>query len=98
MTDLNTVIPATSGWQLLQAVSINDRGQIVGSGINAAGQTHGFLLTPRLGAAADTTTCWGRAPQRRPWPPASPPCRLPCKEPRPGNWNGGPVAGPLGTR
>lgn len=45
MTDLNSLIPANSGWFLLEASSINKLGQIVGNGtIN--GQRHAFLLTP----------------------------------------------------
>jgi len=45
--DLNTRIAATSGWQLLFAIDINDRGQITGFGIhnNPNGQS-AFLLTP----------------------------------------------------
>ncbi|MBD0345012.1 MAG: DUF3466 family protein [Coleofasciculus sp. Co-bin14] len=43
--DLNSLIPSNSGWELNKARSINDKGQIVGSGtIN--GRTHAFLLTP----------------------------------------------------
>jgi probable HAF family extracellular repeat protein len=45
MTDLNNVIPLC-GWTLLDAEGINDSGWIVGYGINAAAQTHAFLLTP----------------------------------------------------
>ena len=45
MTDLNALLPAGSGWVLTVASSINDGGQIVGSGtIN--GQIHAFVLTP----------------------------------------------------
>jgi probable HAF family extracellular repeat protein len=45
LTDLNTLIPASSGWVLYGANSINDAGQITGEGtIN--GQSHSFLLTP----------------------------------------------------
>lgn len=45
MTDLNSVVPAGSGWTLIEAASINGSGQIVCFGtIN--GQTHAFLLTP----------------------------------------------------
>ncbi|HEY3701676.1 MAG TPA: hypothetical protein VGL32_05420, partial [Acidimicrobiales bacterium] len=45
MTDLNSLIPAGSGWVLDQARAINDAGQIVGWGtIN--GHEHAFLLTP----------------------------------------------------
>jgi probable HAF family extracellular repeat protein len=46
MTDLNSLIGTNSGWTLKSASSINDNGQIVGSGINPSGQTHAFLLTP----------------------------------------------------
>jgi probable HAF family extracellular repeat protein len=45
MTDLNNHIGAT-GWWLQEADAVNDLGQIVGYGINPAGQTHAFLLTP----------------------------------------------------
>jgi hypothetical protein len=45
MVDLNDLIDPALGWELLQALGINDLGQIVGHGrIN--GQTHAFLLTP----------------------------------------------------
>lgn len=43
--DLNTLLPAHSGWELNSAIDINDNGQIVGIGqFNA--QFRGFLLTP----------------------------------------------------
>jgi probable HAF family extracellular repeat protein len=45
MTDLHDLTPG-SGWTLREARAINDRGQIVGFGVNPSGQTHGFLLTP----------------------------------------------------
>jgi probable HAF family extracellular repeat protein len=45
ITDLNTQIPADSGWLLQQALSINARGQIIGIGL-IEGYTHGFLLDP----------------------------------------------------
>ncbi len=45
MVNLNSLLPATSGWTQLGANAINDAGQIVGSGtIN--GQTHAFLMSP----------------------------------------------------
>lgn len=43
--DLNTLIPADSGWYLQSASSINDAGQIVGWG-SINGNTHAFLATP----------------------------------------------------
>jgi probable HAF family extracellular repeat protein len=43
--DLNTLIPAKSGWELIEAAGINNAGQITGTGIRK-GQEHAFLLTP----------------------------------------------------
>ena len=45
IVDLNTLIPAGSGWNLRSARDINDDGQIVGRG-EIGGQTRAFLLTP----------------------------------------------------
>ncbi len=45
MTDLTTLIPLNSGWEILEANSINDAGQIVGYG-SIQGQYHAFLMTP----------------------------------------------------
>jgi probable HAF family extracellular repeat protein len=42
--DLNTRIPAGSGWTLLSAEGINGRGDIVGWG-TIGGATHAYLLT-----------------------------------------------------
>lgn len=47
MIDLNTLIDPSSGWQLLNATAINDKGQIAGNGhIGLAGPAHAFLMTP----------------------------------------------------
>lgn len=46
MSDLNSLIDSACGWELRAATAINDVGQIVGFGINPAGQTVAFLLTP----------------------------------------------------
>jgi probable HAF family extracellular repeat protein len=47
MTDLNTLIPADSPWFLLEALGINDRGQIAGYGLlTAKGEVHAFVATP----------------------------------------------------
>jgi hypothetical protein len=43
--DLNDLIPTNSGWELIEARSINAAGQIVGWGMHA-GRTNAFLLTP----------------------------------------------------
>lgn len=52
MHDLNEMIPAGSGWSLLEANAINSTGQIAGAGrIN--GQTHAFLLMPAGGEKGD---------------------------------------------
>jgi probable HAF family extracellular repeat protein len=46
MTNLNTLIPPNSPLFLLEALSINDRGQIAGFGQLSDGEHRGFLLTP----------------------------------------------------
>lgn len=43
--DLNSLVPASSGWTLEQATGINDRGQIIGVGQHR-GKKGAFLLTP----------------------------------------------------
>ncbi len=45
MVDLNTLIPANSGWELDYASGVNDLGQITGQGF-FGNQYHIFLLTP----------------------------------------------------
>ncbi|HEY6765103.1 MAG TPA: hypothetical protein VI386_10045 [Candidatus Sulfotelmatobacter sp.] len=45
MKDLNKLIPAGSGWTLIEADSINNAGQIAGLGMHN-GQQRAFLLTP----------------------------------------------------
>jgi probable HAF family extracellular repeat protein len=45
MTDLNSLLPAGSGWLVFAAFAINDAGQIVGSGVSN-GQERACLLTP----------------------------------------------------
>ena len=52
MTDLNTEIPYSSGWELGWAFAINDAGQIVGQGIHN-GQYDAFLLTPQIATAPE---------------------------------------------
>jgi probable HAF family extracellular repeat protein len=73
MIDLNNLLPAGSGWTLLAAQAINNNGQIVGYGTNAAGSRDGFLLTPvstpepsalallALGGAGLLGSAWRRA-------------------------------------
>jgi probable HAF family extracellular repeat protein len=46
ITDMNTLISADSGWYLLDTASINDAGQIAGTGVNPDGEVHAFLATP----------------------------------------------------
>jgi len=45
MHDLTSLLAPNSGWVLQVADSINDSGQICGTGM-INGQTHGYLLTP----------------------------------------------------
>ena len=53
MKDLSTLIPAGSGWRLLDAVAINTTGQIVGTGV-LNGQVRAFLATPATSTPPDT--------------------------------------------
>ena len=46
VTDLNSLIPADSGWVLREARAINNNGEIAGIGQHN-GQTHSFLLVPK---------------------------------------------------
>jgi hypothetical protein len=46
ITDLNTLISADSGWYLLDTASINDAGQIAGTGVNPDGEVHAFMASP----------------------------------------------------
>lgn len=66
MQDLNTLIPANSGWVLHSARSVNERGQITGFGA-IGGQTRAFLLAPNAyhwinpnGGAWHVVTNWAR--------------------------------------
>jgi len=43
---LNLLIPADSGWVLINANSINNVGQITGYGTKG-GHNHAFVLTPQ---------------------------------------------------
>ena len=56
MKDMNNLIPTNSGWTSLGVSGINDQGQIVGSGINPSGQSHGFLLTPNVVSTTNIIT------------------------------------------
>jgi uncharacterized membrane protein len=44
--DLNSLVPADSGWTLQSATAINDRGEVVGRGV-FHGDERGFLLIPQ---------------------------------------------------
>jgi probable HAF family extracellular repeat protein len=55
LVDLNTLIDPRLDWELTGATAINDRGQIVGSGIFAGNTNQAFLLTP-LSAVPDPAT------------------------------------------
>jgi probable HAF family extracellular repeat protein len=46
IVDLNTLIPSGSALHLQFAETINDRGEITGTGVDARGNTHAYLLIP----------------------------------------------------
>jgi beta-lactamase regulating signal transducer with metallopeptidase domain/uncharacterized membrane protein len=52
---LSDLIPSGSGWMIVSAGDLNDRGQIVGWGLNPQGQGSGFLLEP---TPSDTALYW----------------------------------------
>jgi probable HAF family extracellular repeat protein len=55
MTDFNTLIPAGSPLVLLQARSINSRGEAAGYALHVAtGEIHAFLATPCIGNRCDS--------------------------------------------
>jgi probable HAF family extracellular repeat protein len=56
MTDLNTLLPANSGWVLQAAHGINESGWIVGEGLHN-GMPRAFLL--RAGEAVPAVSQWG---------------------------------------
>jgi probable HAF family extracellular repeat protein len=64
MTDLNTLIPANSPLYLTEAVSINDEGQIVGTGTTSSGETHAFLATPGYGWTESEGATMAASPER----------------------------------
>lgn len=51
ITDLNTLLPKGSGWQLQRATAINDNGDIAGIGTHE-GKTRIFLLKPEVALTA----------------------------------------------
>ncbi len=55
LSDLDSLLPANSGWHLFSANAINDKGQIVGAGVNAAAQIRALLLTPIVPTAPRLT-------------------------------------------
>jgi hypothetical protein len=56
LRDLNTLIPANSGWKLEVAISVNDQGEIVGWGDHGAEDNVGFLLRLRKPAVKNLQT------------------------------------------
>jgi probable HAF family extracellular repeat protein len=54
MIDLNSLLPAGSGWDLQVATAINDSGQVVGFGMNPEGQQEAFLLDTASSSGSST--------------------------------------------
>lgn len=75
MTDLNTLVPPNSGYQLVGSTGNNDRGQIVVVAVAVAtGETHAVLLTPssnsargKAGGALLTRSLRSQLKKRIPW-------------------------------
>jgi probable HAF family extracellular repeat protein len=65
MTDLNSLIPATSPLYLLTACGVNDAGVIVGFGVTESGDIHGFMATPAVSEISEgLDTFVSKAPAR----------------------------------
>ena len=62
--DLNTLIPAASGWNLLSAEGVNEAGDIVGFG-TYQGSTRAFLLTVPSPSVAGVLAAAGLLSHRR---------------------------------
>ena len=65
MTDLNSLLPPGSGWDLTAAYGINNEGQIVGSG-TFDGQQEAFLLDPISSGLSSVATIAG-VPEPASW-------------------------------
>jgi probable HAF family extracellular repeat protein len=65
MTDLNTFLPANSGWHLENATGITDSGLIVGNGRRNGGDVHAFLLD--LSASSPSTPDPAATPEPGTW-------------------------------
>ncbi len=63
MTDLNSLLPAGSGWQLGVASGINDLEQIVGWGASPTSLIHGFLLDLRASCFHSPDRCRSLRPE-----------------------------------
>jgi probable HAF family extracellular repeat protein len=66
MTDLNSVVREGSDLQLLDALEINDRGEIIGQGALASGGQHVFLLIPCDHDHSNDTECENEVAQQLP--------------------------------
>ncbi len=65
LTDLNTLIPAGSPLFLLEALGINDGGQIAGYAFNAStGEVHGYLATPVPGSESTALVAQSQTSER----------------------------------
>jgi probable HAF family extracellular repeat protein len=87
MLDLNALIPAAAGWQLIEARGINNAGRIVGLG-SLGGQLRGFVLQPNQAPGECGSTAPETPPVERPGnppvtPPVTPPETTPPAEPPP---------------
>jgi probable HAF family extracellular repeat protein len=83
MANLNTLIPPGSHFFLQEALGINNRGQIIGTGVLPNGQVRGYLLTPRDGTnpAAGRAATEGNLPSTHTAPSAPATRRFPAPAP-----------------
>jgi uncharacterized membrane protein len=74
LTDLNSLLPSSSDWELSLATAINEQGHITGYGLHN-GQTRGFLMSWSQPAPTPTPTPPAPSPTPTPEPP-TPACDL----------------------
>ena len=54
--ELASLLPKGTGWKFLDATDINDRGEIIGYGVNPAGKLVDFKLEPSASPVPEPTT------------------------------------------
>ncbi len=102
MTDLNSLLPANSGWTLMTATAVSNQNEIVGIGSDN-GYFHGYLLYTSPTSSPTPTPTPTPPPAHLPIAPTPPPTPTPTPAPTPPpvappHGPGGPIGGIEATR